>query len=70
VGFILPEISASNIQLQILSTSGKLITSKNFSRINGELVYQMDISGLPDGMYLVKLFTAQKQAIKKLLILR
>jgi len=70
VGFILPELNTNNLQLQILSTSGKLINNKNFRNINGGLVYQMDISNLPDGIYLVKLFTAQKQAIKKLLIQR
>ena len=68
VGFLLPHVKEPNLQLQLISASGKLVLSKNFSHVKGSFVCQMDTSNLADGMYIVKIFTAKTQAVKKLLI--
>ncbi|UZR95635.1 alpha-amylase family glycosyl hydrolase [Chondrinema litorale] len=68
VAFVLSDLSDNHIQLQITDLTGKTITVRNFTSSRGGFVYQMDTSNLAQGMYLVKIFTSKKQAIKKLLI--
>ncbi|MEM1134833.1 MAG: alpha-amylase family glycosyl hydrolase [Bacteroidota bacterium] len=68
VAFTLTGISERKLQLQLIDLTGTLISNKTFTNINGNFIYQQDFSFLPKGMYLVKVFTNKKQAIKKLLI--
>ncbi len=69
-GFLNIQITETDhkpVQIDILNTRGVIVQSEYFRPVTGKQTERIDISGLPDGLYLVRLTAGVSQQIQKLI---
>ncbi len=64
----IPEGNASDWQFRFMSISGKVIYTTSAPPSSGVQLYQLDITTLPNGLYLLEVQHAQKRTMRKVLI--
>jgi hypothetical protein len=64
----LTTMQAANIQLQLTDVSGKLVTTVNAGRIQGNYQYILNTAELTKGIYFLKLLADEVVEVKKLVI--
>jgi autotransporter-associated beta strand protein len=60
--------SGKEVQILVADVTGRKVISQKLSLHNGALVYPLNCSGIPAGMYSIQVTTADKKLIRKLVL--
>jgi hypothetical protein len=58
--------SQSKVRIEVYTLSGKLVLSKGLGAVDANITEKLDISGLQQGIYIVKVTTSEKTVSAKL----
>lgn len=61
-------VNHENVIIELYDINGKLVVSRNYGELDGQLVIPMELSTLENGVYLVHILKGESLEIKKLVI--
>lgn len=68
VTFKLPDSNAENVTFQLFDLYGKELKNLTFNSSSKNTVADVDVSNLPEGIYLARIRNTQQQIVKKIII--